>query len=100
MNFPKIVKLRVPYEFKISNEEAYAYLKETLKVSNLKDLQTRMTERIETYLQENQSDLKKIWNEEEPEVKPLVKPSTTEGHVTHIRKHNPVDNSNKKLPWE
>ena len=92
MQYPKIVKIKVPYEFKLANEEAYEFLKQNLSVSNLKDLQNVVTAHLEQHLK--QQNFSELWK---GEVFPVVQEESSPSSVQEEIEQPPPK---KKYPWD
>jgi len=84
MNYPKTVKIKVPYEFIIANESAYDFLKRKFGVTNLKDLQNEVSSGLEQLLTSNEKTYWDSVNRKEEEIEEPV----------HVRPQK------KGLPWE
>ena len=92
MQYPKTVKIKVPYEFKLANEEAYEFLKQNLSVSNLKDLQNVVTSHLEQHLK--QQNFSELWK---GEVSPVVQEEPSPSSVEEETGQPPPK---KKYPWD
>ena len=101
MQYPKVVKIKVPYEFKLANEEAYEFLKQNLSVSNLKDLQNVVTVHLEQHLK--QQNFSKLWKGDISPDDPLFKMLQVvqeEPSPSSVEKEIEKPPPKKKYPWD